>query len=656
MIKQILKHYNADSCTFSAEPHDLQNGFLMRLKIKTSVTEKNCGTLYEIPGVLNITTKYLAWEESLCGWGWSENYASYPDENGKVPVLEAAIYLDVPHHPEWTELKIGIPLTVYDIVNEYLTLVYDGLHLRFLYDGIVINENFPIGRLRNTEGLPMVGENLAFIEFSSDIRAFEVLDIERILDRSVHAYSPAGHSAWVGDVVNFWHDGVYHLFYLYDHHHHANRWGGGVHYFYHMTTTDFINWTDHGAICEIEEQWQAYGTGTPFFYDGKIFFPLGYHSNRSLPDKILYASHMKEAYNKNGYTKAIPHEDIRALGLYPNGANLAVSDDGGFTYRQTHKMFHWGENPSIYSKPDGTLFMYCKDGLWEANNPEGPWKQVKADFPPHGENTPLAYTAECPSFFEKDGYKYIIMGQRGFWRTDKNSDEYRDCAAEGEDIYDGLVVPMAVNCDGRLILSGWVNGVGYASVLIHRELVQYEDGRLGMKWLEEAAPVASEENLLYSSKDTFSFATDPVGSYYYEIDVKSGADGVIRVIFDDECELRIDSSRREAQFCRICAQRISPICERTDKKDPHRFDDTHTATRNFCLGKIDGIDGSYRIRISQFRDVKMNSTLIDAEIAGRRTILSNRPNSKIKNVRVVGENGAEVGFMAVYDYRMEQCR
>ena len=656
MIKQIIKRYNTDSCAFHIKPHDLQSGFLVRMKMKYPVTAANCGVLYEIPGVLKIETKYLAMEEAMCGWGWSENYASYPDENGKVPVLEAKIYLDVPYHPEWKELKIGIPLTVYDTVNKYLFLVYDGVHLHFLYDGVVINENLPAGTLKAECSLPVVGDNLALIEFSSDVQALEASNFERILDRSIHAYSPVGHSAWAGDVVNFWHDGVYHLFYLYDHHHHANRWGSGAHYFYHMTTTDFINWTDHGPAFEIEESWQAFGTGTPFFYDGKLWLALGYHTSRSFPNELLYSPYIIDAFNKNNCTRAVSHDNIRSLGLYPNGANLAVSDDGGITYRPIHRTFHWAENPSVYSKPDGTLFMCCRAGIWESDTPEGPWKPVNVDFPPHGENTPLAYTAECPSFFEKDGYKYIIMGQRGFWRTDKNCDEYRDCAAEGEDIYDGLVVPMAVNCDGRLILSGWVNGVGYASVIIHRELIQYKDGHLGMKWLEETAPVASEKNLLYSSQDTFSFETDPEGSYYYEIDVKSGADGVIRVIFDDECELRVDSALREVQISSVGTERILPIYKRTDRNNPNRFDNTHTSSRNFSIANVDGINGAYRIRISQFRDKKMNSTLIDAEIAGCRTILSNRPNSRIKNVRVVCKNGAEAGFMAVYDYWMEQCR
>lgn len=656
MIQQILKKYELDRCVFSKEPADLTKGFLLRLRMSAPVTAETAGTLYEIPGTLVITAQYLSWEDSCKGWGWSENYSSYPDENGHVPVLEASIFLDVPYHPERTELKIGIPLTLYDVVNNDLTLFYDGMHLYFLYDGVSINENFPNGTLKPASGPAVCGDNLASVEFSGDIDAVKITKFTRTLDRSIHCYSPAGHSAWAGDVVNFWHDGVYHLLFLYDHHHHGNRWGGGVHYFYHMTTTDFINWTDHGAVFEIEEPWQAFGTGTPFFYDGKFWFAIGYHTSRSFPGEYLYASHIWDAYREKGYTEAVPHEVIRAAGLYPNGANLAVSEDGGFTYRLTHEMFHWAENPSVYTKPDGTLFMCVGDGLWEAEKPTGPWKLTRPGFPPQGKNTPLCYTAECPSFFEKDGYKYIIMGRRGYWRTEKDSEDYIDSAAIGDDIYDGLVVPMAVNCDGRLILSGWIDGVGWGSVVVHRELIQYEDGHLGMKWLPEASPAAEEENLLYHTVENFRYDTDPTASYYYEIDVIPDKNGVVRVIFGDECELRLDTARREVQVGPVGGERITPIHERIGQtEDPHCFDNTHSLSRDFTIANVDCITGPYKLRISQYADVKMHAVLIDAEIGGCRTILSNRVHSAINRVKVVGENGASVRSMAVYDYKMDRC-
>ena len=85
MIKQILKRYHTDHCIFHTEPHDLSKGFLLRFRLKSAVTADTSGILYEIPGTLRITAAYLSWEESCRGWGWNENYSSYPDNAGNVP-------------------------------------------------------------------------------------------------------------------------------------------------------------------------------------------------------------------------------------------------------------------------------------------------------------------------------------------------------------------------------------------------------------------------------------------------------------------------------------------------------------------------------------------------------------------------------------------
>ena len=654
MITQILKKYHLDRCSFRKEAGNLTNGFLLRLRLSAPVTEQTQGMVYEIPGCISVVTRYLSWEDSCKDWGELEHYSSYPDETGNVPILEASLFLDVPYRPNWTELKLGIPLTMYDLTREDLVILYDGMHFQFLYDGIPINENFPNGTLQSATGNAVLGSNLAHALISLDLDQVETSQYTRTLNRSIHCYSPAGHSAWAGDVVNLWHDGVYHLLFLYDHHHHWNRWGSGVHYFYHMTTTDFINWTDHGPVFEIEEPWQAFGTGTPFFYDGKFWFAVGYHTSRSFPEEMLYASHMIESHKETGYTEAISHDEIRAQGMYPNGANLAVSEDGGFTYQLTHQMFHWAENPSVYTKPDGTLFMCVGDGLWEAAKPEGPWKLTRPGFPPQGRHTPLHYTSECPSFFEKDGFQYIVMGVRGYWRTAKNSDEFIDCAVKGEDIYDGLFVPMAANCNGRLLLAGWIFGIGWGSVIIHRELIQYEDGRLGMKWLPEAAP--AKDNLLYRSEDHFQFDTDPKSSYYYEIEVNPDPDGVVRVIFGDECELRLDAARKEVQVSPVGADRILPMHERVGMPDEAFFaPDTHCRSVNFTIANVDCIQKPYLLRISQYVDVKMHATLIDAEIGGCRTILSNRVHSSIDQIRVLCDEGSSISSLSVYDYQMDRC-
>ena len=133
--------------------------------------------------------------------------------------------------------------------------------------------------------------------------------------------------------------------------------------------------------------------------------------------------------------------------------------------------------------------MYSGDNIWESDGMDKPWKIIKSGFPPCGHGTKMLNTGECPSFFEWNGYKYLIMGVTGFWRTEKDSDEYIDYAAKGYDIYEGLSVPMAVKTDdGRVIMAGWLGGAGWGSCVVHRELVQLEGGNLGTKWLPELFP------------------------------------------------------------------------------------------------------------------------------------------------------------------------
>ena len=357
---------------------------------------------------------------------------------------------------------------------------------------------------------------------------------------------------------------------------------------------------------------------------------------------------MIRRYRENGYTEAVSYDEIERDGKYPNGANLAVSDDG-IHFRMLGEMFHWAENPSVYAKDDGGLFMCVGDGIWESDTPEGKWRQTRPGFPPCGSRSVMRNSAECPSFFAKNGYSYIIMGLTGFWRTEKDSEAYFDSAAMGCDIYDGLLVPMAANCGGRLILAGWLGGIGWGSVIVHRELVQHEDGSLGMRWLPEdeidrKARIPVTDNRA---------VTEAQGSSYWEIDVDPNDGGALAVTFGDDCTLRIDTTRREVQIGKPDAGRIPPIHERiheipADVTNPWLLHDTHIETHDFSIANVRGLDTPFTVRILAHFDRKMNAVLIDAEIAGERTIISNRVGARIHTVAATTSGGAKITRMEGY--------
>ena len=184
---------------------------------------------------------------------------------------------------------------------------------------------------------------------------------------------------------------------------------------------------------------------------------------------------------------------------------------------------------------------------------------------------------------------------------------------------------------------------------MHRELVQHEDGSLGMRWLPEdeidrKARIPVTDNRA---------VTEAQGSSYWEIDVDPNDGGALAVTFGDDCTLRIDTTRCEVQIGKPDAGRIPPIHERiheipADVTNPWLLHDTHIETHDFSIANVCGLDTPFMVRILAHFDRKMNAVLIDAEIAGERTIISNRVGARIHTVAATTSGGAKITRMEGY--------
>lgn len=644
MITQKLKRYSFDSLNFvpAAEGRGLKKGFALRLRLK-KLPAGNGDVLFEIPGGLNIRTRIVT-REDLTWYEQTEHYLCHADENGKVAVLEARFCFIYPMRPDWKEMRVGIPLSLFDISKNDIYLVYDGLRICWYWNGDPVNRNYPMGILAvPDDAQPYVGEDLLeCADISGDVRFLRCEPFERTIGKSFAFYSPHGYNSWAGDVVNFYRDGIYHVLYLIDSHHHGNRWGSGVHHFEHVTTADFINWTDWGPVFEISKPWQSVGTGVMFFYGGKYYVSYGYHTGRVIDEDLLASPDLLGQYKKSGEIRSVSYSDIFAEGKFPNGANYAVSDDG-IHFTEAGKQFHWAENPSIYDR-GGKLEMYTGGSVWQSPDIDGPWKRVREGFPPCGA-PPMFGNGDCPSFFELNGYKYIIIGFTDYWRTEKDSDEYINSAAMGYDIYEGLNVPMAVNMNGRLIYAGWLGGIGWGSVIVHRELIQDPDGRLGIKWLPElapeaGAPVPAEDGL------------DPDLAYYIEADIDPG-DGTGRAAlrFSGEnggCELQLDFAAERAQFAGLEIGFSSPIKPAHEKLPHGDRTDIHNGSRNFSIAHVDVMKVPFMLRGLLRPSRKMGTVIIDAEIAGQRTLICNRPGLKVNRLETAAEGGAHITGLRLF--------
>ncbi|HXF64536.1 MAG TPA: hypothetical protein VNK95_23095, partial [Caldilineaceae bacterium] len=95
-------------------------------------------------------------------------------------------------------------------------------------------------------------------------------------------FKPAGGSFFVGDCMPFYHNGIFHLYYLLDENHHQALNGLGGHQWAHASSPDLVHWTHHPlALPMTEPEEVSICTGSVFYHDGCYY---GFHAVRR-PDR-----------------------------------------------------------------------------------------------------------------------------------------------------------------------------------------------------------------------------------------------------------------------------------------------------------------------------------------------------------------------------------
>lgn len=651
---------------------DYNNGFIIRVGLKTKPENGEAQRLLEIPGVLKISFGVLSFPkalEALSAYRKSEMYEVYADNGGNSPYIEAEITLHSPEVEEIRNMTLGLPLNLYGpgkLSEKYLYLMYDGVRLAWIADGEAVNVNFPFGYFKPESGDIYVSD-FSEIGICGDLSVLEAPEKTELKNESISFYSARGYNAWGGDTVNYWHNGVYHFLVLLDRHHHGNRFGGGAHTTYHMTTRDFVHWENHGEIKPLENQWETYGTGTLVFHKGKYYYFHGLHTDRVIPREAVGSRLLEKNYVRDGAYNAVDCGLLAQNGLCPSGSVYAVSEDG-INFVPGKKQIHCAENPSVYADEGGGLVMYAgygAAGAWHADDPDGPWVRTETDMPVFDNSSPVRNSSECPSVFEWNGYKYIIMGFRGYWQSGFKNNEFTDLAAVGEDIYDGLCVPMVANCNGRYILAGWVGGSGWAFVTLHRELIQHNGGRLGIRWLPELTPNTEELRKIANigtAEHREELKIDGRSSYYLECKVKPRENGRVGFAISGSGKpfvFELNSARKKVQtletdntdaFTAEVKALYEYIPEMPDeRKGPAQLpsENIHTNSHDFAIAKVRELSGEYTLKIIFHYEKKSDSLVMDAEIGGGRTFVSNRPYFRAENIKILTEN-ADVCDLKLY--------
>jgi hypothetical protein len=459
-----------------------EKGFSIKLlvDIKNFDNEK---IILEIPGILKVYLRYA----DLSQWD-KQNYAAFKMNDDAVPILEASLKLyGAIEKPLGQDMTIGFPLSRLPKIEgkHEIVLNFTGVQWTLFIDNELADNDFPIGYPRWEEENrwtinPEYVEN-ATIFFPAFKCARDLTQINNDMPY-VQYWTPRGHNSWVGDVTTIYYADRYHVFYLFDRRHHASKFGVGGHYFEHFSTTDFKIWTEHEAATPIEKQWETFGTGTPFVFNDKLYISYGLHTSRIYPDEITMHPLQIDYFNKNKKTGFFRFDSDQ---LFPSGATYSVSEDGLSSFQKSGVLFHYCENPSVYVTDNGKLRLFANyraKGTWESETIEGGWKCINEDFPPGG---------DCTFYFQWGNFEYIIGGFVDLWMKRKGSpdDSWVDMVNNGLDFYNGINVPSVSKIkDGRFLMAGWFPIRGWGGPFVIHEMIQYPDGRIGTKWMNELIP------------------------------------------------------------------------------------------------------------------------------------------------------------------------
>lgn len=664
-VTQHYRLYHPERLPFSREwrPEQMKDGFVLRIR-RDGPLPAGEQTLFDIPGMLRIYTGVHRFPEELSRMDAhekGEGFYLFTDEDGRSPYIEVALRLHASADAaDSRQMTLGLPLLAFSPTEE-LFLLFDGARLAWIVGGEIADLEHPVGVL-----VPAAGD--IFVSDAADIGvccAVDRLESEAAAEtvaRSMAYYSPRGYNTWAGDVTNFYHDGTYHFLFFFDRHHHTDRFGGGAHSVCHVTTRDFVHWVDHGELRPIDTQWASFGTGTMLFFDGRYYYIHGLHSSRVVPADKTGSVLLRENFSRTGCFEAVSYAVLAEHGLYPSGANYLVSEDG-IRFVPGEKQIHCAENPSVYADENGGLVMYAgygASGVWRAPAVDGPWVQADTDMPIENSSSPVRNSTECPSIFSWNGYTYLLMGFLGFWQSDLGGARFTDLAAVGEDIYDGLCVPMVTNCDGRYLLAGWVGGMGWGSLVLHRELCQHEGGRLGIRWLPELTPDPDALPCLArcaAAEDGERFTLDGRTSYYLEFTVDPQAGGRVGLAVSGNGTpfvLSFDTARQKVQ-ARIGSDgdehgflpELKAMYEYIPEMTPECTDrehlpskDIHIHARDFAIAKVRELTGRYTVRIILHHEPKTDGLVLDAEIGGGRTFVTNRPFFRATALRLLCADAA----------------
>jgi Beta-fructosidases (levanase/invertase) len=370
---------------------------------------------------------------------WVKEYKSIENE--------IAIKFDVKNEPVILKPCVGNETT-----GNIYHLLYTENRIALYVNYILNDEDWPLGNITDIN-LPDPVKTMSVDDFLPLIKNNDVKITH------VNGWSPVGHNTNAGDCMPFSHNGVYHLFYLFDRRNHRSKWGLGAHQWAHISTTDFIDWTQHPMAISIDYQYEgSICTGSIMEHNGLYYAYYAVRMSDGSPARLTY-SISDDCINFKKTNKYITlHEPFEPVSA--RDPKIILGQDG---------KFHMFVTTSY--KDSGALAHLISDNMEEWTQFDEPVvTSSKGDWQP-----------ECPDYFYYNGWYYLIYSPNGTryvmsrepfgpWTTPDNNVLTKDILG---------IVPKTAIFNNRIIIAGWIGEENkWGGTLKLGEALQNDDGTL----------------------------------------------------------------------------------------------------------------------------------------------------------------------------------
>ncbi len=302
---------------------------------------------------------------------------------------------------------------------------------------------------------------------------------------------------FVGDCMPFFHDGLFHLYYLQDENHHQAKGGLGGHQWAHASTPDLIHWEHHPMAIPCTEDWEgSICTGSTFYHDGTFY---GFYATRMVADRT---EKLSLALSPDGitFTKTQPNPFAQP----PAGYSPKHYRDPFIFTDQTTGQFHMLVTAALEPYP-----LYGRGGcLLRLTSPDLKTWTVAEPFIIPGGQPGYPNIPECPDYFRWNDWYYLVFSLNGKAHYRLSRQPLGPWQRPPVDVLDDSDIAMVMKTapftgDRRI-------GVAYlacyrdhqdsgerlyAGHTLFREIIQQPDGTLATTFVPEMTPpVAAKLN------------------------------------------------------------------------------------------------------------------------------------------------------------------